>query len=127
MALSLGLKQTSLRRHGYVKVTARHKDGYECNTVFQSSSNKRVDTSFITIQDVEDHLHACQRLKDTDKEDYFLALGMDYKRCSEYINIVKYMNRCYSKSNKTHKPQWLQWTVITTTIAFIYNYINEDL
>jgi len=120
-----------MQRHSSLNVKARarrrHRDEYECHTVFQSAIAQRIDASLITLQDVDDHLEAVKRLKDSDKEDYFLANGMDYNRCYEYVNVVKYMNRCYNKKAKTGTIQWLHWTILTAAISFICNYIQEDL
>lgn len=125
--MALSLRQMQRHSSLNVKARARRREVYECHTVFQSTIAHRIDASPITLQDVDDHLAAVKRLKDCDKEDYFSAHGMDYKRCYEYVNIVKYMNRCYNKRAKTGTIQWLHLTILTAAIAFICNYIQEDL
>lgn len=90
----------------------------------------------ININDVDDHLEAVQKLKVADKEDYFMANGMDYTRCSEYINIVKYLNRCWHMTYMTqaqkqengsynNKQNVARWSIIGV-IAFIYYYVQDN-
>lgn len=120
------IKQGITRRT--IKVIAKYKNDYEHHTVFQSSSRHGATRSMVTLQDVDDHLNAVERLKDSDKEDYFLAHGMDYKRCRQYVNIVKYMNRCFDKTTKTSKfsdkTHWIHMMFLH--IAFVCSYIHED-
>lgn len=133
--MTLGQKQTMTKRwhsthlkvgqkrHCSVLVKARRSEAYECHTVFQSSHV----LGPITIQDVDDHMAAVKHLKDRDKLDYFSAHGMDYKRCDEYINVVKYLNRCYNKKLKAEaESHKMHWTIIPA-LAFICSYIQEEL
>lgn len=91
----------------------------------------------INIQDVEDHLDAVHKLKKTDKDDYFMSHGLDYDRCYEYINIVKYLNRCWimrqtAKQNDDNRIHRLipfippGWTILGV-IAFVYYFVKDDL
>lgn len=80
-----------------------YKDKNEKHQVFQSEFTTYDNN--ISINEVESHLEATKKLTRTEKEEYFFALGLDYYRCNEYINIVKYLNRCFQKpyleTNKT--------------------------
>lgn len=108
-----------------------HQNDYENYQIFQHK-----DTTYnnnVNINDVDDHLEAVSKLKKEDKDDYFMAHGLDYDRCYEYINIIKYLNRCWklryngslqkndNKESK-NKPIFAPLYTIIGIIAFVYYY-----
>lgn len=120
---------------------ANEKDdcNYENYQVFQ---HKNITyNNNVSIRDVDDHLEAVHKLKKTDKDDYFMSHGLDYDRCYEYINIVKYLNRCWTmkhnnmssykendhnKINGKHTFLVPGWTILGV-IAFVYYFVKDDL
>lgn len=117
----------------YTALKANKKDGhhYENYQVFQHQNITYNDD--VNIKDVEDHLEAVHRLKKTDKDDYFMSHGLDYDRSYEYINIVKYLNRCFNLRNKhisyndKLKSNPAQGCTILSIFTFIYYYVKDDL
>jgi hypothetical protein len=125
----------------YIALKANENDEchYENYQVFQHQHITYNDN--VNIKDVDDHLEAVHKLKKTDKDDYFMSHGLDYDRCYEYINIVKYLNRCWKvkkkrmdtmkttddnkqgKQNSFFVPGW----TILGVIAFIYHFVKDDL
>jgi hypothetical protein len=121
------------KRH--IALKANEKDHYENYQVFQHEHITY--NNDVNIKDVDEHLEAAHKLKKTDKDDYFMSQGLDYDRCYEYINIVKYLNRCWKVKNDSKKidhnkkidlkPFFVPgWTIIGI-IAFVYHFINDDL
>lgn len=110
---------------------AKGKDDYENYQVFQHKHI--VYHQDIHIEEVDNHLETVYKLAKEDKDDYFMSNGLDYDRCYEYINIVKYLNRCLtvaSKSdekdnNKKEKFRLPGWSVIGV-LAFIYYCVKDD-
>lgn len=115
-----------IKKRSFVKA---HENDYENYQIFQHK-NIKVNNN-INIHDVDDHLEAVSKLKKKDKDDYFTAHGLDYDRCYEYINIIKYLNRCWKmryndnlqKNNNiesNNKPFVIPLCVIIGVIAFVY-------
>lgn len=120
-------------RRFYVK--AQSKDEYENYQVFQHKH--MVFDQSTDVHEVDDHLEAVVRLRKADKDDHFMSHGLDYDRCYEYINVVKYLNKCWGTPNihhhnHTHKdnkkvlPVPPGWTIICV-IAFIYHFVKDDV
>lgn len=118
-----------------LKANKKDECDYENYQIFQHQNITYNNN--VNIKDVDDHLEAVRKLRKTDKDDYFMSHGLDYDRCYEYINIVKYLNRCWKikhshvrndDNNKiTGKHQFLVpgWTILGV-IAFIYYFIKDD-
>lgn len=131
----------SLCSKRYIALKANGKDEFQYEN-YQVFQHKNIHfKNNVTIRDVDDYLEAVYKLKKTDKDDYFMSHGLDYDRCYEYINIVKYLNRCWKMkhnhmkneneidNNKiTDKHPFLipGWTILGV-IAFIYYFVKDDL
>lgn len=128
------------QRCSYIKAKGKDEEcDHENYQVFQ---HKNITYNHhVNLQDIDDHLDAVHKLKKEDKEEYFMANGLDYNRCYEYINVVKYLNRCWrttykntesnkqsSKSdNKDHKKFIVPGWSIIGIFAFIYYVVKDDL
>lgn len=112
-----------------VLTRAKNKDNYhyENYQVFQHEHLMHNDN--ITIEDVDDYLEAVKKLKKEDKNDYFMAHGLDYDRCYEYVNVVRYQNRCWQKPyNKVNKQDIIaSGRRIFNGIVFIYYFIKNEV
>lgn len=125
--------KTVKKRWIVLKANENHHENYQ---VFQHRDTVYNDN--VNIKDVEDHLEAVHKLSKTDKDDYFMSQGLDYDRCYEYINIVKYLNRCWkTKHNPIENTKLLDntklnpfiipgWTILVV-IAFIYYSVKDKL
>lgn len=138
------VKQHYKIKKRYIALKADKKDEphYENYQVFQHQNIIYNDNVNVNISDVDDHLEATCKLKKTDKDDYFMSHGLDYDRCYEYINIVKYFNRCWEvrhfnqntkrmtndniKNTERH-PAFVAGLTILSVISFVYYFVKEDL
>jgi hypothetical protein len=129
-SVKISKKQVTVKRCFYIK--AKEKDEYENYQVFQHKHALYNDN--IHIEEVDEHLDAVQKLEKEDKDDYFMSYGLDYDRCYEYINVIKYLNRCLttaSKSeerdnNKKEKFRFPGWSIIGF-LAFMYYFVKDDI
>lgn len=138
------MNSVSLPRRIYKKrcfhTKAKEENEYENYQVFQHK-----DVTYnqnINIEDVDDHLQAVHKLKTEDKEDYFMSNGLDYNRCYEYINVVRFLNRCWRTSysntntktkiytkdskNKANRFVLSGWSIVGI-VAFIYYIVKDDI
>ncbi len=128
------------KRCFHTKAKDKEEHEYEHYQVFQHK-----DVTYnqnINIEDVDDHLQAVYRLKREDKEDYFMSNGLDYDRCYKYINVVKFLNRCWQKTpynntknimynnddskNKANRIVLSSWSIFSI-VAFIYYFVKDDI
>jgi len=139
--LTLKVYNNRYVRKRYIGLKANENDEchYENYQVFQHQHITYNDN--VNIKDVDDHLEAVHKLKKTDKDDYFMSQGLDYDRCYEYINIVKYLNRCWKVKNKRmgtmkttddnkqskQNPFFVPGWTILGVIAFVYHFVKDDL
>lgn len=113
-------------------VRAKGQDDYENYQVFQHKH--KVYDNNVNVDEVNDHLEAVHKLKKEDKDDYFMSNGLDYNRCYEYINVVKYLNRCWRTASKSvendNNKKWNLtipgWSIIGI-LAFMYYFVKDDI
>ena len=126
------LRRTKVNRlygHKCNHVKATSKDEYENYQVFQHKHI--VFSQSVDVHEVDDHLEAVTKLKKEDKSDHFMSHGLDYDRCYEYINVVKYLNRCWKSShnheyNVFNKTKFIDpCSTVICVIAFIYHYVKD--
>jgi hypothetical protein len=122
-------KRNGNKRCYYVR--AKGNDEYENYQVFQHKHH--VFNQSVDIEEVNDYLEAAQKLKKEDKDDYFMSNGLDYDRCYEYINVVKYLNRCLIIASKSEKQDEKKWNFkvpglgVLGILAFIYYFVKDDI
>lgn len=119
-----------------ILIKARNKDDnyYENHQVFQHKN--AVYQNVVNVEEIDDYLEAVKKMKKEDKDDYFMAHGLDYDRCCEYINVVKYQNRCWKKqynnkhfnSQKQNLPLFaIPYWKLLYGFMFIYYIIKDDI
>ena len=120
---------TIISKKRCILIKARNKDDnyYENHQVFQHKN--AVYQNDVNVEEIDDYLEAVKKMKKEDKDDYFMAYGLDYDRCFEYINVVKYQNRCWQKPyNKVNKQDIIaSGRRIFNGIVFIYYFIKNEV
>jgi hypothetical protein len=123
------------RRCFYIR--AKREDEYENYCVFQ---HKHIVYHHhdIHTEEVDDHLEAAYKMNKEDKDDYFMSNGLDYDRCYEYINVVKYLNRCLKTASKNveHDSEFQDnhkwkfpfpgWSILVI-LGFVYHFVKDDM
>lgn len=124
-------RQIKLGNRRCFHIRANGKDEYENYQVFQHKHI--VYDNNVDIKEVDEHLEVVKKLNKEDKDDYFMSNGLDYDRCYEYINVVKYLNRCLTTASKIIKndnsKSWKikvpGWSIIGI-LAFMYYFVKDD-